>query len=172
MLVNDDESRAIRSRMNQEDAEREEREREEARKNKDFVQLYRNQIKNLRRLTHKDPSAAEIFLFLTEHMGKTNALICSYKVFEEALDLSKSTVYRAIKTLREGNYIEMHKVGNATVYHLNADIVWSSWATGKRYAALKGNVLLAESEQDSLNQTETSKDMVPVISIDKGQDKK
>ena len=78
-----------------------EQELEERRKNRDFIQVYKSQIKYLRKLTSKDPAATEIFLFLMEHMNKSNAVVCSYKVFEEALGLSKSTVYRAVKTLKE-----------------------------------------------------------------------
>lgn len=155
----------MRSQIEMEDEDIEEL--EEQRKNRDFIQLYRSQIKYLRKLTSKDPAAAEIFLFLTEHMNKSNAVVCSYKVFEEALGLSKSTVYRAIKTLKETNHIEVHKVGSANVYHLNANLVWSSWSTGKKYAEVKGKILFAESEQDEASIKKEEKDLVPIISIKK-----
>ncbi len=142
-----------------------EQELEERRKNRDFIQVYKSQIKYLRKLTSKDPAATEIFLFLMEHMNKSNAVVCSYKVFEEALGLSKSTVYRAVKTLKETNHVEIHKVGSANIYHLNSNLVWSSWATGKKYAEAKGKILFAESEQDKASITKEQKNLIPIISL-------
>ena len=164
MIVNDESSRQLRQQMIEEEIEREQQELENRRKNSDFVQLYRPRMKHLRNLMREDMSAAEVFMFLMEHMGRNNALICSYRVMEEALGMSKSTVYRAIKTLRGKRFIETSRVGTANVYHLNADLVWSSWSTGKRFAALRGNILIAESEQTS-KEPETSDDLVPVVSM-------
>ncbi|MEL7338925.1 MAG: replication/maintenance protein RepL [Bacteroidota bacterium] len=162
--MNDDASWEMRRAMIEEEQKREEQELEERRKNNDFVQLYRSNMKHLRTLMREDMSAAEVFMFLTEHMGRNNALICSYRILEEALGFSKSTIYRSIKTLKDKRFIEVSRVGTANVYHLNADLVWSSWSTGKRFAALRGKILIAESEQEEM-QAQTSNDLIPIISM-------
>lgn len=149
----------------QDSFEEEDVQREEARKNSNFVQLYRSEIKNLRTLMSKDANAAKLFLFLTEHMGKTNAIVCSYKVLEEAMNTSRSTVYRAVKTLKELNYLKVVKIGNANVYHLNSDVVWRSWNNGKKYAELSGKILIAESEQTEIEVEVESVDHTPILKV-------
>lgn len=165
MLVTDDGSREMRAQMNEEEEERELEEFERAKKNNGFVQLYRSQIKHLRRLTLEDPSAAAVFLFLTEYMGRSNAVACSYTLLEEALGISRSSVYRAVKTLKEGGYLSVTKMGTSNVYHLNAELVWSSWATGKRYAEMRARILVSESEQVDAEVNKTERELVPVLSI-------
>jgi len=161
MIINDDVSREIREFENERQKEFEEAEQEAKRKNSNFVQFYKSQIKHLRKLVNEDPVASEIFMFLVEHMGRTNAVICSYRVLEEALDYSRSTIYRGVRTLKDKRFIKLVKVGNATVFHINAQLAWSSWSTGKKYAALNGQILIAESEQDEPE--DLQQELIPLV---------
>ena len=72
-------------------------------KNSDFVQLYRNHITEVRWLLKKNPLACEIFLFLLEHMDTSNALACSSALLEDYFEKSRTTIFRAIKVLKEKN---------------------------------------------------------------------
>ena len=95
----------------------------------------------------KSPAASQLFWFITKNMDGYNALIASYKVFEEALNLSESTVMRGIKKLKEMGILHIKKSGSTNVYMLNPKVVWKSWGNNMKYCKFPANIILAESEQ-------------------------
>jgi len=125
--------------------------------NADFIQLYRAPMKAFRRIIRQNPVAAEIFYFLLEHMDYGNSLACSYAVLEEVTGTSKTTVWRAVKFLKEEQYVTVSRMGNCNVYHINATVAWTTWGNGKKYAKFNATIVLAESEQDGTIKVETSK---------------
>ena len=127
----------------------EERAEEQARKNPPFVQLYKDYMPALRRLTRANPVAGEAFLFLAEMMDQNNAVACSSRVLEEMLNVGRTTVWKVIKTLKDSGFLEVYKMGTTNVFCLNASVVWTKAANEKRYAKFAGQILLAESEQDA-----------------------
>ena len=76
--------------------------------------------------------------------------MCSYTVLQEALDLSKPTITRAIRTLKELGFIAIYKSGTSNVYTVNDNVFWKSWGNKKRYSKFPANVILAESEHRSM----------------------
>ena len=93
-----------------------------------------------------DP-AMRILLFIVEHMDKLNALVCSYKVFEDALGISQATVARAIKTLKDKGMIYVMKSGSSNVYIMNDEVAWKSWGSNKKYCKFPANVILSKNDQ-------------------------
>ncbi len=78
--------------------------------NYNFIQLSREYLKEMRALVRKNALAHEVLYFFVEHMGRTtNAVICSYKVLQELTGKSRPSVARAIRVLREDNWIETIK---------------------------------------------------------------
>ena len=69
-------------------------------------------------------AAMKLFWFITKHMDGYNALIASYKVFEEALGLSIPTIARGIKLLKTKGLLHIKKSGSTNVYMLNPEVVW------------------------------------------------
>ncbi|MDM8356163.1 helix-turn-helix domain-containing protein [Pandoraea communis] len=116
--------------------------------NGDFVMVQRPGLKDIRLLTQKDPKAGALFLLLSEHMDTSNSLVVSRETLAELLAVSVSTIARAISCLKKFNYIETSRVGNTTVIHVNAKIVWATFANRKKYAKFNATVLLSESEQE------------------------
>lgn len=98
------------------------------------------------KLIRENRSASLIFQFLINNMDGYNAVICSYKIFEEALGLSKPTVQRAISYLKQNKYIEVMKSGTSNVYIINPQIVWNSWGSNYKYCKFSANIILSESE--------------------------
>ncbi len=98
-------------------------------------------------LVNISPLAFNIFMFLTKHMDNYNAVMCSYKVMQEQFGISKDTIRRAIKVLKDYKFLEIYKSGTSNVYCLNKNIVWSSWGTNHKYAKFGANIILSESEQ-------------------------
>jgi len=119
-------------------------------KNYNFVQLQKSYLKNWRILASKNPVAVQILFFLIENMGRTsNAVICSYQVLEEMTDTSRSTVSRAIRILKDENWIQAVKVGSANAYAINEKVAWQAARNQRKYAIFSATVVASESEQDS-----------------------
>lgn len=125
-------------------------------KNSNFVQLYRNNMKAIRWLSKHNNTALEMFLFILEHMDHTNALGCSYAVFEDALGKSKPTITRAIKVLKDNGFVDVLKMGTSNVYIINQDIAWSSWDNKKKYCKFNGNMLISHKENKDYAYSQTS----------------
>lgn len=115
-----------------------------------FVQVNKDFYKAEDWLMAKSPIAYRIFKFLINGMDGYNAVVCSYQVLQENFGVSKPTVTRAIKLLKDKKYIEVYKSGTSNVYAVNKQIVWNSWGTNYEYAKFGANIILAESEQDEI----------------------
>ena len=95
--------------------------------NLDFVQVSRTYLKEWRALTRKNPLASEILMYLIEHMGRTtNAVVCSYVTLTEVTGMSRSSVARAMRVLKDDAWIDAVKIGNATAYGINARAFWQA----------------------------------------------
>lgn len=116
--------------------------------NHDFVQVTRSYLPEWRQLTRKSPLAAEILLFLVEHMGKNNnAVVVSYATIQELTGRARATVARAIKLLKDQNWIDSIQVGTATAYAVNERVAWRSHANQRQYAMFSATVVASSSEQ-------------------------
>lgn len=132
----------------QEKREKEARERAKKSPFKNFVQVNKDCYKAEDWLMSKSPIAYRIFRFLVNGMDDYNAVICSYQVLMETFDVSKPTITRAIKLLKDKKYIDVYKSGTSNVYAMNKNIVWNSWGTNYDYAKFGANIILSESEQE------------------------
>ncbi|MDP9666638.1 UNVERIFIED_ORG: Fe2+ or Zn2+ uptake regulation protein [Pseudomonas cremoricolorata] len=118
--------------------------------NYNFVQLSRNYLKEMRGLARKSPVAHEILYYLVEHMGRTtNAVVCSRNVLAEVTGCSIATVGRAIRVLKDDNWIDTVKIGNASAYCVNERVFWQAARNQRQYAVFSATVIAAASEQDS-----------------------
>jgi len=145
-----------RQKQIQEEENREKESREKAKKSpfKNFVQVNKDYYKAEDWLMAKSPIAYRIFKFLINEMDDYNAVVCSYKVLQENFGVSQDTIRRAIKILKEKNYVYVYKSGTSNVYAVNKNIVWNSWGTNYKYAKFGANIILSESEQEKSVQAE------------------
>lgn len=160
MNIDTDKKRRLREQELREEQEAERALREEAKKNRNFVQLYRNNLPELRWLILESGIATRILFFIMEHMDNKNALVCSYAIFEEHFGISKPTITRAIKLLKDNGFIDTLKVGTSNVYIMNHEVSWSSWENQKQYSLFNGKVLVSRKENkdyDARNQIERFK---------------
>ena len=148
-------------------AEENAKEREKKSPFSNFAQLNLDQTHALIQLTRKSPRAAEIFLFIVKAMDNYNALVCSYKVFEEALGMSSATVTRAIKVLKDSKFIDIKKTGTGNIYLINKELVWKSWGKNYKYAEFGAKVLISESEQEQQTEIKVKRQTVAEIKIKK-----
>lgn len=139
-----------RQKQLEEQDKREKQSRERAKKSPfdNFVQVNKDYYKAEDWLIAKSPIAYRIFKFLINGMDDYNAVICSYQVLQETFDVSKPTITRAIKLLKEKKYVDVYKTGTSNVYAINKNIVWQSWGTNYDKAKFGANIILSESEQE------------------------
>ena len=146
MVVNSDNKRNLRSKELELQKQSEESKSNEAKKNSNFVILYRDHIPELRWLMKKSGIASGILHFILEHMDYKNALICPSSVLEDYFDISRTTTHRDIKLLKDNGFIDVLKMGTSNVYIINQEIAWSSWENQKQYCKFNGNVLISAKE--------------------------
>lgn len=134
-----------------EEEEKRETEAREAQKKspfKRFLQVNKDTWKAEDWLMSKSPIAYRIFRFLMNNMDSYNAVMCSYKVMQEHFDVSADTIRRAIKILKDKQYIGVYKSGTSNVYVINKYIAWNSWGNNYKYAEFGARIILSESEQE------------------------
>jgi len=118
-----------------------------------FYQVNKDNSEYLRSCLKENPKALELLFFIFDHMDKYNAVICSYKVFQEALGMGQATVARAIKYLKEHGFLYVYKTGTSNVYVANKDLVWNSWGNNVEYCEFPANIVLSKSEQEERSKT-------------------
>lgn len=134
-----------------EEHENKQREREKKSRYKDFAQLNKQNVIHLIKAAQVNPTALAVLLFFIEHMDKMNAIICSYKVLQEQLDMSQATVARSVKYLKDTGFIHIYKSGSANVYVINDNLVWTNTGDKVKYCQFPANVVLSASEQEEIN---------------------
>jgi len=150
-------------------AEEEEYKREKQSPYSNWYQFNRDHTKEMIWLATNHPKAQVILLFLLEQMDNYNAVMCSYQVFQDALSISKQTITRGIKTLKEKGFIVVMKSGTSNVYIVNDNLAWSSWGKNRKYCKFPANVVLsAEENQEYFSQLEKIK--LKQIAIKGGED--
>ncbi|MGL5649879.1 MAG: replication/maintenance protein RepL [Clostridium sp.] len=126
--------------------EKEKKEKEKKSPYKNFIQFNKASYKAEDQLLEKSATAYRVFKFLIQNMDSYNAVMCSYTVLEENLNISNSTVKRAIRLLKTEKFIDVYKSGTSNVYCINKNIVWSSWGTNFKYAKFGANIILSKTE--------------------------
>lgn len=117
-------------------------------KNGNFVQFYRNHMKEVTDLAGKNRTAFQIFMFICEHMDGYNALMCSYQVFVDYTGKSRVTCSKAVKYLYDHGYLDILKSGTSNVYIINQEIAWTSYGNQKEYCQFNGKILISAKENE------------------------
>ena len=113
-----------------------------------FYQVNKDNSEYLRSCLKENPKALQVLFFIFDHMDKYNAVVCSYKVFQDALDMGQATVARSVKYLKEHGFLYVYKTGSSNVYVANKDLVWNSWGNNREYCEFPANIVLTASEQE------------------------
>lgn len=118
-------------------------------KNAFFFQFNKGTYPAVRKLLLDYPLAGNIFLFMVENMDNTNALMISFQAMSEIFGRTRQCLSKAIKHLKDHNFLDVLKSGNSNVYCLNANIVWHRSRDNIKFAKFKANVYLTYNEQMS-----------------------
>lgn len=118
--------------------------------NYNFVQVSKGYLKAWRELTNANPLASSLLMYLIEVMGRTsNAVVCSQQTLAEVSGVSTRSVQRALKSLRDDNWIETVRIGNAVAIAVNARAFWQAARNQKHYAMFSATVIAGMEEQAS-----------------------
>lgn len=137
-------------------AEAEKRAAEDAKKSpyRNFLQVNKDRYREEAWLMRKSPIAYQILRFITDNMDHYNALICSYRVIEESLGVSHSTIARAIRLLQERKYLQVSKSGTTNIYWVNKELYWHSYGTNYARAEFGAKIIISADEQDPAEREE------------------
>lgn len=143
-----------RKKRIQKEEEAEQRAAEAARKSpyQRFLQTNKNAYKEEDWLMRESPAAYRLLRFIAQNMDNYNALVCSYKVFQEALGYGSTTITRAINLLRQHNFIATAKSGTTNVYFMNKNLYWNSYGTNYAHAEFGAKIIITSSEQEEEEQ--------------------
>lgn len=140
--------RQIEAEKAEQKAKAEARKREKNSPFSRWTQFNNEHTKELMMLAIKYPKAHAILYFLVDQMDNYNACICSATVMQEVLGVSRQTISKNIKTLKDLGFLAILKSGNANVYTINDKVYWKSWGNNRQYSKFPANVILAMSEKD------------------------
>lgn len=112
-----------------------------------WLQFEKKGLQELQKLAIRSPAAMGTLLYMVNNMSRSNALVVSQTAIAAGIGAKRESVNRALKYLREHNFIQSVKAGGATVYVVNSKVAWQG-NRGERYAAFGADVLAIEAEQE------------------------
>ena len=118
----------------------------------DWAQLNRKNVVHLIKAAGENPTALRVLLFFIENMNRMNAIVCSYQVIQECLEISKPTLARCLSYLKDKGFIAIYKTGSSNVYVVNTDLVWTSYENKVKYSKFPAMVFLSAAEQTEIDQ--------------------
>lgn len=146
--MSDDEIRKLRQQLAQmSDLYEAERASKRMGNNLDFVQVSRQELRAIGELGEKNPLALKLLMTFAQSMDKQNAIMISFKAMEALMKKSRPTIDRAIRVLKEGNWIQVIKVGTANAYVLNSAVFWTD-KSHKKMSVFSAQVITTLDEQD------------------------
>lgn len=136
--------RQIRMRELAIQEEEDEKEREEARKNKGFTQIYPLGWKRIIELSKGNPGAMGLYAFLAENIDPTcGAVVASQQFLADRFEVSIRTIQNWLKYLEEAQaLVRIPVAGRVCAYALNPYEVWKGYDTTKSYAAFVTKTLV------------------------------
>ncbi len=117
-----------------------------------WVQTERKAHEKWAALVGSSPRSAQLLHLLVANMDKRGALVASQKTLAEMMGMSTDTVKRALVPLKEGNWVDVVRVGSSrggvNMYCVNRRVAWADKRKNQRYASFDARVILSVDEQD------------------------
>jgi hypothetical protein len=140
-------SQETESRLRQQEIAKEKVVEEQNKKNFNFVQIEKRALRQVRELYDDNAPAGKLLFVLAEKMNRQNALVCSYDTMSKITGLSRQTLYKAVKYLKEHNWIQIIKIGTANAYIVNSRVFWQSYGD-KKMTVFNAAIIASSDEQD------------------------
>ena len=117
-------------------------------KNMDFVQVSRADMRAIAELGAKNSIALKLLMTFAQTMDRQNAVMISFKAMEEIMGKSRPTLDRAIRLLKEDNWLQVVKVGTANAYVLNSAVFWTDSNDKPSMTNFTARIVTTLNEQD------------------------
>lgn len=128
-----------------------------------YYMMSRAAEKNLRALQRENSNASLVFSVIRENMQiGTNAVTISNEALAKILGVSKRTIVRATKHLKDKQYVQVIKIGTSNTYVVNEQVAFAGSA-GQRKAVFSATVVAHECEQEEGWEEVKKLKAVPVI---------
>lgn len=134
------------AKARQDQLDKEKEEAEKAKKNLNFVQIEKRNLKAFRMLAIESPTCVAVMFALAEHMNRQNAVMISYEALEFLTGYARATLSKAIRMLEEKKWIQIVKVGNANAYLINSGAFWQSYGN-RKYTSFHAQIVAIDKEQ-------------------------
>lgn len=138
---------AVENRSRQADIAADEAREELAKKNAHFVQWQKPSMAEFRRLIGQNTLAAQLLILFAEKMDKRNAIMISNDTIGQIMGVSRASITRAIRILKEENWIQIVKISSANAYVLNNKVFWQT-SGNLKHASFSAQIIASASEQD------------------------
>lgn len=137
----------VEAKVRQQELVEQEKAEARAKKNFNFVQIEKRALKDVRMLFTRNATAGNLLFILAEKMNRQNALVCSYDTLSKITNLGRTTLYKAIKFLKDEHWIQVIKVGTANAYVVNSRVFWQSYGD-KKLTVFNAAIVASSDEQD------------------------
>jgi hypothetical protein len=139
-----DAQRRIRQADIKREEEQEAKEREEARKNKGFTQVYPRGWKRIMELSKGNAGAAGLYAFFAEHIDPScGAVVCDQQFLADQFEVTTRTIRNWLTYLEQVNaLVRIPVAGRVCAYALDPHEVWKGYNTSKEYAAFVTKTLV------------------------------
>ena len=119
------------------------RELEQARKNRNFTQVYKAGWQRIRELSKGNSGAAGLYALFAEHIDPhCGAVVCDQQFLADQFEVSTRTIRTWLKYLEDqGAIIRIPVAGRVCAYALDPNEVWKTFDTTKEYAAFRTKTL-------------------------------
>lgn len=104
-------------------------------------------------LGKKDRNAADLMHLLVALSDKQSAVVTTRKVLAVKMDVSESTIKRALNTLREDRWIETVQIGGKggiNAYVINSRVAWSDSRENLKTASFTATVVADYADQKDI----------------------
>lgn len=137
----------VENRARQSDISVDEAREELEKKNYHFVQWQKRSMSDFRRLMGQNTLAAQLLVLFAEKMDKKNAIMISNDTIGLIMGVSRASITRAIRVLKNENWIQIVKISSANAYVINHKVFWQT-AGNLKYASFSAQIIASADEQD------------------------
>lgn len=137
-----------------------------------WVQVPRKSMEAMGQLIGESPAAGQLLIAMTARMGHHNAIVASYATLMEITGLSRSTIARAVSTLKKRRFISIVQIGatkSAQAFVINDRVAWYGPRDGIRHSLFSAAVIGSSTDQPDMAELESSEPMVEIPAIYRGE---
>jgi hypothetical protein len=140
-------SAEVEARVRQQELVEQAEAEKRTKKNYNFVQIEKRALREIRFLMDRNTTAAKVMFILAEKMNRQNALVCSYDTLSKITGFGRTSLHKAIKYLKESQWIQVVKVGTANAYIINSKVFWQSYGD-KKMTVFHAAIVASSDEQE------------------------